>query len=131
MCVESHRQSGTHQARLPLLPSRWPRSTSTQTEAAENIPQGQNFFSQIKTSGNKRTVRKIQHQCPSEFSYRKSVKEIFEKKQWALKAKLKSKKMSIQCDESEVNDNKLVHIWVSEVDERPFLVTSKCLDTTN
>ena len=33
--VDGHRQSLTHQARLPLLQSHWPQSTTTQTKAAQ------------------------------------------------------------------------------------------------
>ena len=129
--VESHRSSATHQGRLPLLRSQWPDSSNTQTKAAQiceaflkaDIP-----LHKLRHPAIKELFEKNKIECPGETTCRNAVKELYAGKMEKLKEILKNKKISVQCDESEVSDKKFVHVLVGE---RPFLVTSKCVETVD
>ena len=68
---------------------------------------------------------------PSGSSCRNAVRYIFTKKSLKNRQDLYDKKVCVQCDETEVREQKYVHTLLSEVGKRPKLVASKTVETAD
>ena len=74
----------------------------------------------------------FQEECgespPSETLCRNAVKDVYDRKLAEIKAEICGKDVAVQCDETEINDLKYVHVLVGEAEKQPYLITSTVIE---